>query len=159
DSAVTTQLTGQNIGDLMSAANMTWGWFQGGFANCAATHANVAGGTSRDYVAHHEPFQYYAGTANQHHARPTLAIGETDAAKHQYDLTDFDRALHEGLPDVSFLKAAAFEDGHPGNSGPLDEQRFIVRTLNALQQAPEWDTTAVIIAYDDSDGWYDHAYG
>jgi hypothetical protein len=50
----------------------------------------------------------------------------------------------------------AFEDGHPSNSDPLDEQDVVVRILNALQNLNEWDSTAVIIAYDDSDGWYDH---
>jgi phospholipase C len=57
---------------------------------------------------------------------------------------------------VSFLKAPAFADGHPGYSNPLDEQTFIVNTINALMASPEWNETAVIIAYDDSDGWYDH---
>jgi phospholipase C len=33
-----------------------------------------------------------------------------------------------------------------------------VREINALQQTPDWKSTAVVIAYDDSDGWYDHAY-
>jgi phospholipase C len=31
-----------------------------------------------------------------------------------------------------------------------------VNTLNRLQQMPEWRSMAVIIAFDDSDGWYDH---
>jgi phospholipase C len=57
---------------------------------------------------------------------------------------------------VSFLKAAAFEDAHPSNSDPLDEQRFVARTLDALEQSPDWKSTAVVVAYDDSDGWYDH---
>ena len=30
--------------------------------------------------------------------------------------------------------------------------------INFLQQQPDWKDTAVIITYDDSDGWYDHAY-
>jgi phospholipase C len=84
-------------------------------------------------------------------------IGSQDQANHQYDLSDFDKALAAGnLPSVSFLKAAAFEDGHPANSDPLAEQRFIARTLNALEQSPDWSSTALIVAYDDSDGWYDH---
>ena len=153
----------------MNAHSVTWGWFQGGFkptsvdgtgkATCNASHHNVANASIRDYVQHHEPFQYYASTANVHHLPPTSTamIGSTDQAKHQYDLTDFDAALSSGnLPNVSFLKAAAFEDGHPSNSDPLDEQHFIARTLNALEQSPEWASTAVVIAYDDSDGWYDH---
>jgi phospholipase C len=57
---------------------------------------------------------------------------------------------------VSFLKAPAFEDGHAGYSDPLDEQHFLVNVINTLQQSPEWNETAVVILYDDSDGWYDH---
>jgi phospholipase C len=30
--------------------------------------------------------------------------------------------------------------------------------VNFLQQQPDWKSTAVIVAWDDSDGWYDHAY-
>jgi phospholipase C len=60
------------------------------------------------------------------------------------------------LPAVSFLKAPAFQDGHAGYSDPLDEQNFLVQVINALQKSPEWADTAVVIAYDDSDGWYDH---
>ena len=57
---------------------------------------------------------------------------------------------------MSFLKAPAYQNGHPGNSNPLDEQTFLVETLNRLQQLPQWRHMAVIIAADDSDGWYDH---
>jgi phospholipase C len=58
---------------------------------------------------------------------------------------------------VSFLKAPEYEDGHAGYSDPIDEQRFLVDTINRLQQGKQWKSTAVVIAYDDSDGWYDHA--
>ena len=30
--------------------------------------------------------------------------------------------------------------------------------INFLEQQPEWRNTAVIVAWDDSDGWYDHAF-
>ncbi|WP_196807315.1 phospholipase C [Candidatus Solirubrobacter pratensis] len=162
------KMSGKNVGDLLNKHSVTWGWFQGGFrptstsngkSVCGATHVNVANGSSKDYSAHHEPFEYYASTANPHHVAPTSvnAVGTTDPANHQYDLSDFDKALASGnLPSVSFLKAAAFEDGHPSNSDPLDEQRFVTRTINALEQSPEWSSTAVVLAYDDSDGWYDH---
>ena len=55
------------------------------------------------------------------------------------------------------MKAARYQDGHPGYSDPLDEQHFLVKVINALEASPYWSSTAVIIAYDDSDGWYDHA--
>ena len=164
------RVSGANIGDLMNTAGVTWGWFQGGFrptstvggiATCASSHKNIGGATITDYSAHHEPFMYYASTANPHHLPPSSVamIGRTDQAEHQYDLTDFDAALRAGdLPQVSFLKPAAFEDAHPGYSDPLDEQRFIVRTLDALERSPAWSSTAVVITYDDSDGWYDHVH-
>ena len=84
-------------------------------------------------------------------------IGRTDQANHQYDLRDFwAAALAGNLPQVSFLKAAGYQDGHAEYSDPLDEQTFLVNTINALQTLPQWHALAVIIAYDDTDGWYDH---
>jgi phospholipase C len=161
-------MTGENVGDLLNKKKVTWGWFQGGFrptgsangyAVCGATHPNIGGVPVTDYSPHHAPFQYYQSTSNPKHLAPSsvAAIGHTDQANHNYDLTDFDKALKGGnLPAVSFLKAAASQDGHPGNSDPLDEQQFIVNTINQLQKSSAWKSTAVVVAYDDSDGWYDH---
>jgi phospholipase C len=173
--------TNKNIGDLLNAKGITWGFFEGGFrptattpggaAVCAAAHnigTAVGGtgttgalpfGTTNDYVPHHEPFQYYPSTANPHHLQPSSPdkIGQTDQANHQYDLVDFWTAADAGrLPAVSFLKAPAYQDGHAGYSDPIDEQQFLVETINHLQRLPDWKDTAVVIAYDDSDGWYDH---
>ncbi len=165
-------MTGQNVGDLLNAKGLTWGWFQGGFqptshnpdgtAVCAAAHANIAGASTADYIPHHEPFQYFPQTANPHHLPPVslAAIGHTDQANHQYDIAAFFAALSAGnLPAVSYLKAPAFEDGHAGYSDPIDEQTFLVNTINALMKSPFWKSTAIFIAYDDSDGWYDHQMG
>ncbi len=170
--ATTVSLSGKNVGDLLNAKGITWGWFQGGFkpttlwdgnpahkAACASIHVNVGGATVKDYSAHHEPFEYYASTANPHHLPPTSVamIGKTDQANHQYDLTDFWAAADSGnMPAVSYLKAAKYQDGHAGYSDPLDEQTFLVNTINHLEKLPTWERTAVIIMYDDSDGWYDH---
>ncbi len=137
-------------------------------------------GNKDDYIPHHEPFQYYASTANPHHLPPASvsAIGtdtqtfkrgvpQFDTANHQYDTSDFNSlvgAIAHGyvspdhLPAVSFLKAPGYQDGHAGYSDPIDEQKFIVHEINALQNTPDWSSTAVVIAYDDSDGWYDHVY-
>jgi phospholipase C len=172
----TAALTGRNVGDLLTEADVTWGWFQGGFAtaadgSCASSHpleafdraVGVDPATDplrfQDYVPHHNPFQYFASTANPRHLPPTSVemVGKTDRANHLYDLSWFWKAADAGnLPAVSFLKAPAYQNGHPGNSDPLDEQVFIVTTLNRLQQLPEWRSMAVVITWDDSDGWYDH---
>jgi phospholipase C len=175
-------MNGPNIGDLLNKHHITWGWFQGGFKPaapptpplsntpggtgptvCGSAHSGVPGtGTSYDYIPHHEPFQYYAQTANPKHLPPSSVamIGRTDQANHQYDLQDFWNTLHAGhLPAVSYLKAAAYQDGHAGYSSPLDEQTFLVNTINALMDSPQWADMAIIVLYDDSDGWYDHQMG
>jgi phospholipase C len=167
-------MSGKNIGDLLNAAGISWGFFSGGF-DLTITNANGTTGCSRsttstvtgtkkaDYIPHHQPFQYYASTQNLKHTRPSsvATIGQQgDAGNHQYDIHDFFDAVKAGnFPAVSYLKAPGFQDGHAGYSDPLDEQAFVVNTINFLEQQPEWSSTAVVIAYDDSDGWYDHQIG
>jgi phospholipase C len=149
----------KNIGDLLNAKGVSWGWFQGGFSDCTQTHANMAGVMSKDYIPHHEPFQYFASTANPAHTPPSSvdAVGHAGPANHQYDLNWFWSAVDaHNVPAVSYLKAPGYQDGHAGYSDPLDEQTFLVDTINRLQRTPYWNSTAVVIAYDDSDGWYDH---
>ena len=169
-------VSGKNVGDLLNAKGITWGWFQGGFAPtgvdaqgravCGQHHAGLAGDdavvNAGDYIPHHEPFMYYLQSTNPHHLRPSGPgkVGQSDQANHQYDLTDFFTALNGGnLPAVSYLKAGAYQDGHAAYSDPIDEQIFVVGVINALMQSKEWKETAVIIAWDDSDGWYDHQMG
>ncbi len=168
----TIAMGGRNIGDLLNARGITWGWFQGGFRPssrtasgapvCDSAHPLNSGVLETDYSAHHEPFQYYPQTANPLHLPPTSTamIGKTDQANHQYDLSDFWAAADSGrLPAVSYLKAARYQDAHSGNSGPLEEQQFIVDTINRLEKLPAWSSTAVIVTYDDTNGWYDHQMG
>jgi len=164
-------LTGKNIGDLLNSSHVTWGWFQGGFAPtstsdglpvCGSSHNNIGGVPVQDYVPHHDPFEYYASTANPDHLAPSSLskIGYTDRANHQYDMSYFSDALKgtggAQLPSVSYLKPPAYQNGHPGNSDPLDEQNFVVNTVNQIEKSKYWSSTAIIITYDDSDGWYDH---
>ena len=171
---------GKNIGDLLNAGGVTWGGFMGGFdlgaknpngtTGCGrSTQSATVGSTVVDYIPHHNWFQYYTSTANPTHARPqaTATIGYSleqdgktpDPANHQYDLQDFYTSVKDGnFPAVSFIKLPAFQDGHAGYSDPLDEQVGSVALINFLQQRPDWKNTAVIVTWDDSDGWYDHAF-
>jgi phospholipase C len=173
----TVHMTGKNIGDLLNAAGISWGWFQGGFnltltnngpggngkSGCSReTTSAVTGVEKVDYIPHHAAFQYYATTANLTHARPNVGPSQygTSAdttSNHQYDTDDFFAALAaNNLPAVTFIKPPGFQQGHPEYSDPLDEQTFLVTVINAIQQSPFWNSTAIVISWDDSDGWYDH---
>ncbi len=166
-------MSGKNIGDRLNEKNVTWGWFSDGFipsiksANGEWHCLSSSKGTVlpfnstqlHDYYPTVEPFQYYNSTANPHHLSPISMsmVGRSDKANHQYNLTMFWRAAEKGnLPSVSFIKAATYQQGHPALSNPLDEQTFLVNTINRLQRLPQWNTTAIIVTYDDSGGWYDH---
>ncbi len=163
-------MSGLNIGDLLNTAGVTWGFYTQGFdlnianangtTGCGrSTLSTVTNTVKADYIPHHEPFQYYKSTANPTHARPKspATVGTTDGANHQYDIHDFYDAINAGnFPAVNFLKAPGYQDAHAGYSDPLDEQAFVVQVINFLQNSPYWSSTAVVIAYDDSDGWYDH---
>jgi len=164
---------------------------------CDSVHpVGVAlGGTGQwgykdDYIPHHEPFQYYASTANPHHltiptgsgGQDTLAglqqigkdtqsyvggVPQFNTPNHQYDTSDFNQLVEainrrelpgSALPAVSFLKAPGYQDGHAAYSDPEDEQQFVAGVINALMRSPDWKNTVVMVNWDDSDGWYDHAY-
>jgi phospholipase C len=156
-SGSTVEMTGKNVGDLLNAHGITWGWFYGDF-DPVSIAAGVASCTAA-YDAHYDPFQYYVSTANPHHLPPssTAMVGQTDQANHQYSLTTLWTALAAGnLPTVTFIKAPATETGHPNTSSALQEQQFLVATINQLQASPMWRDMAIIVTYDDSDGWYDH---
>jgi phospholipase C len=167
----------KNVGDLLNASGVSWGWFQGGFTNCNSIHKASDGSVKQDYIGHHEPFQYFASTQNLNHVPPssTSMVGLTDQANHQYDLnalftidsvsgatsrtyniTGFQPGVT--LPTVTFLKAPGFMDGHAQYSDPLLEQQFIVQVANTIMSSKYWKDTAIIVLYDDSDGWYDHVY-
>ena len=171
----------KNIGDLLNAAGVTWGGFMGGFnldttnangtTGCKrSTHSTVVGQDVVDYIPHHNWFQYYASTANPKHARPSslAAIGysfEHDgktprSGQPRIRSQDFYAAVKAGnFPAVSYIKLPAYQDGHAGYSDPLDEQ---AGTVDADQlpasSSRTGRSTAVIITWDDSDGWYDHAF-
>jgi len=175
--AATLTMGGNNIGVELSTANLTWGWFEGGFDHgfvpghgtkpttaqiCSQSHKNVGSTSVTDYVPHHEPFQFYASTANPMHRPPSSVamIGHTDQANHQYDIADFFAAVSaSNMPQVSFLKAPAYQDGHAGYSDPLDEQTWLANTINRIEASKQWPSTAIVVTYDDSDGWYDSILG
>ena len=158
-------MTGKNVGNLLNSAGVSWAWFYGDFLPVSIT--NGVATCVAQYNPHYAPFDYYPSTANPHHLPPTnlSAIGNDtcvnfSCANHNYDLSYFYQALAAGnLPAVTYLKFAENNTGHPADSTPLLEQTSIGTAVNAIEQSPFWHDTAIIITYDDSDGWYDHVAG
>src|SRR6202795_5247293 len=111
----------QNIGNLLSAAGITWGSFMGGFnlsivnpngtTGCSRSSVNAVDGVAtNDYIPHHSFFNYWSTTANLSHIRPAsdAEIGNDGPAHHQHDIEDFyTAAAGSNLPAVSFLEGAS----------------------------------------------------
>jgi phospholipase C len=167
----TVQMSGPNIGDLLSDKGISWGSFEGGFnlqtvnpngsTGCQRSHTNpYSGMLVNDYNGQYTPFQYYPQSSNLAHTRPAdiAEIGHSGDANHEYDVNDLlTAAKADNLPAVSYVKAERYQTGRAtGISDPLDEQTFLVNTINALQKTKQWKSMAIVIAFDDSDGDYDH---
>jgi phospholipase C len=168
ETGIRVQFSGKNIGNLLNARDVTWGWFASGFtptsrtsagiAVCGETHPNSRG-VALPVYDDPDPFDYYKSTGNPHHLQPSSisVAGKTDQANHQYSLDTFWKAAKAGyMPAVSFLRGPTYADGESGSSDPLAEQIFLAKTINRLQKLPQWHSMAIFVTWDDSNGWYDH---
>jgi phospholipase C len=149
----------------VSAVN--WGWYQQGYdheVNDAQGKASHEG-----YVAHHNAPQYFGYVANN----PV-------ASTHLHGLSEFfsDMAARrlpssgvfyvrggygniEGWrpqdPNPKLAKVFNGNDDHPGYSDTQISEGLLAEEINAIANSPYWGQSAIIIAYDESDGLYDHA--
>jgi phospholipase C len=129
------------IGDRLSEKQISWAWYSGGW-----NHA-VEGHPDKLFQFHHQPFAYFANYAD----------GTPGRAQHLKDETEFVSAARAGkLPAVSFVKPLGEVNEHPGYSNVLSGEEHAVELLRALQSSPEWQSTAVIITYDENGGFWDH---
>ena len=73
-----------------------------------------------------------------------------DSSQYYVDLAKGD------LPAVSYISGTTDSERAPQN--PAQGEAFVQSLINALMQSPEWNHTVLLVTYDDSGGWYDHAY-
>ena len=143
-----------NIGDRLNAAGISWAWYNEGWNAVKPWAMKTAFGrdsgsaiidTTRIYVPHHNPFQYYPSWfANVRAGR----IRDSD---------DFHVDARAGrLPGVSFIKASGAHDEHSADSAPQWGEGWVMSLLQALGASRDWDKTAVIITYDEGGGFWDH---
>ena len=145
---------------------VNWGWFQQGYdheINDAAGKASHEG-----YVAHHNAPQYFGYVANN----PIVSA-------HMHGLSEFFATIaHHDLPSsgVFYIRggygnidgwkpedpnpklAQVFSgnDDHPGYSDTQISEGLLAKEINAIAASPYWPESAIIITYDESDGFYDH---
>jgi phospholipase C len=148
-------LTQRHIGDELSAKNISWAWYSGGYDSAVA----VANGATdifdlvfnAGYCAICNPFQY----------SKSVMGNATQRTAHLKDVDDnlFSDIANGTLPAVAFVKPDGALEGHPG-SGKVDLlEDFIQDILNRVQANPKlFADTAIIISVDESGGLYDSGF-
>jgi acid phosphatase len=153
--------TQTTIGDLLTAAGVSWKWYAGAW-NAATADGEQLGSVARkviytpstpraspDYQAHHAPFNYYASFDPVAHA--------SDRAAHLQDYTDLVADAAAGtLPAVSFYKPQGNQNQHEGYANLDDGDAHVAGLIAALQQSPQWPHMVVVVTYDEFGGVWDH---
>jgi len=148
----------RTIGDTLSAKDLTWAWYAGGWNLALADGRQppqekrkiiyTADDDSPYFVPHHQPFNYFA----------RFAPGTRDRAAHLKDGEDFLRDIDAGtLPQVSFYKPVGRLTQHPSYTDLSSGDQHIADLLERLRRSPQWSEMAVIVTYDENGGFWDHA--
>jgi phospholipase C len=129
-----------NIGDRLSAADVPWAWYSGGWDDAEAGHPGPL------FQFHHQPFNYFAAYAPGQPGRT-----------HLKDETEFVTAAKDGtLPAVSFVKPYGAENEHPGYASEPNGSDHLVDLLEAIENGPSAKDTLVVVTYDEFGGQWDH---
>ncbi|MBA3945026.1 MAG: acid phosphatase [Herpetosiphonaceae bacterium] len=129
------------IGDRLSAKQLSWAWYSGGWNDAMAGHPDPL------FQFHHQPFAFFANYAD----------GMPTKAAHLKDEKDFLSSLtSNALPAVSFIKPLGEDNEHPGYSTLVRGQQHVADLVNAVQKSSYWQDSAIIITYDEHGGRWDH---
>jgi phospholipase C len=134
--------TQQSIGDVLSAHNISWKYYGGGF-NADGTTSPFSG----SYCNICNPFEYESNY-------PSVV------ADHMRDVTDLFTDLKNGtLPAVSYVKPDGTMDGHPASSKWGLFEAFAQNIIELAQSNPKlWAETAIFVTVDEGGGYYDSGF-
>lgn len=149
--------TATTIGDTLSAKNITWAWYSGGW-NAALADGKRAASEKRhviytrhdgaiNFQPHHQPFNYFA----------RFAPGTPDRERHLRDGDDLLKDIAAGtLPQVSFYKPVGLLNQHPSYTDLMRGDAHIADLLEKLRASPQWNRMLVVVTYDENGGFWDH---
>ena len=133
------------IGDRLSAKNIDWAWYSGGW-NDAVSGKIKSYTPPENFQPHHQPFNYFA----------SFAPG-TPGREHLKDFTDLQAAIASGkLPAVSFYKPIGQLNLHPGYADLSSGENHLAELVESFEKSPAFADTAIIIVPDEHGGSWDH---
>ncbi len=140
-------LGGKSMADLLDAANVSWTYY------VAPINGDDFSGEVWD------GFDAIAKVRCASFTPPESCHGEgADWKTHmRFPNTTFFTDLKNGsLPSVSWLIPTLADSDHPAsgcNHGP----RWVTKVIDAVGRSKYWDSTAIVLLWDDWGGWYDNA--
>ncbi len=149
--------TGKTIGDTLSAKGISWVWYAGawdaatrdGMQPPEARRAVIYNGNqgAPNFQAHHQPFNYYA----------RFAPGTPDREQHLKDYRDLVAGIDKGeLPQVVFYKPQGTLNQHPSYTDVAQGDLHLAELVGRVKASPLWQSTAIIVTYDENGGFWDH---
>ncbi len=139
----------RNIGDELNENNISWAYFGDQWS---AYLANPDG----NYVT---PGNTYCNICNPFQYSTSIMTNPASQANLQ-DTTVLYQAIQKGtLPAVSFVKPDGWLDGHPASSKLDLFEGFVKKIVDGVQANEElWESTAIIVTFDEGGGYYDSGY-
>ncbi|HYH20547.1 MAG TPA: alkaline phosphatase family protein [Azospirillum sp.] len=99
------------------------------------------------YQFHHNPLAYFKNYGE----------GTEGRRLHMKDGQDIFTAIRDNtLEQVVFYKPLGWNDQHSGYSDITAADRHVKEVIDALMASPMWKTMAIILAYDEFGGYWDH---
>jgi phospholipase C len=155
--------------------SVSWGWYQQGFGpepfdGKATVDTFPANTPHASYIVHHNGPQYFgylgdnpAELANMHSLQQFTtdvnngalpANGGVFYVRGGYYNND---GLQSADPSPAVRANFSGNDDHGSYSDSQISEAMVADSVNAIANSPYWSQSAIIITYDESDGFYDHA--
>ena len=147
-------------------AAVPWRWYQQGYDHEPNDPSGAA--NHKGYVVHHNAPAYFGYVSNNPEVKSHLGGLEdffTDVKKRRlppegvfYVRGGYGNLhnLHPADPNPRLAAVYAGDDDHPGYSDSQISESLIAEEIDAIAKSPYWKDSVILIAYDESDGEYDH---
>ncbi len=139
----------RDIGDELNEKNISWAYYGD---PRSAYLANPDG----NYVT---PDNTYCNICNPLQYSTSIMTNPSSRANLQ-DTTVLYQAIRNGkLPAISYVKPDGWLDGHPASSELNLFEGFVKKIVDGVQANEDlWESTAIIVTFDEGGGYYDSGY-
>jgi len=139
----------RNIGDALNEKHISWAYYGDQWSTYLANPDGNYVTADNTYCNICNPFQY-----------STSIMTSASGRAHNQDTTALYQGIKDGsLPAVSYVKPDGWLDGHPASSKLNLFEGFVKKIVDGVQANEElWESTAIIVTFDEGGGYYDSGY-